>query len=173
MADQQDDVAKLFLQFSRKKLIEEFWPRLRTCVELLTDEQLSWRPNETSNSIANLMLHLSGNVRQWLLVSFNREEDRRQRSAEFAERSPLSAATLLAQLGATMDETAALLARLTPADLTARYEIQGYHVSGLEAVYHVVEHFGLHYGQIAYIAKALTAKDLGFYRELNATGRAH
>jgi len=173
MADHQDHVAELFLQFSHKKLIEEFWPRLRACVELLTDEQLSWRPNENSNSIANLMLHLSGNVRQWLLVSFNKEEDRRQRSAEFAERSQLSASTLIAQLGATMDETSALLARLTPADLVARYEIQGYHVTGLDAIYHVVEHFGMHYGQIAYIAKALTAKDLGFYRELNATGRAN
>ena len=54
----------------------------------------------------------------------------------------------------------------------ARYEIQGYNVSGLEAIYQVVEHFGLHYGQILYIAKSLTSADLGLYRELDKTGRA-
>lgn len=71
-----------------------------------------------------------------------------------------------------MSESAKVLARLTEADLIAPYEIQGYHVSGLEAVYQVVEHFGLHYGQITYIAKSLTGRDLGFYRELTKTGRA-
>ena len=172
MAPDEHEVSALFLEFSRHKLLEQYWPRLRTCVEPLTPEQLNWRPNPASNSIANLILHLNGNVRQWLVASFNREQDHRDRPAEFAERRTLSAAPLLAQLGATMDQATAVLARLTPADLTARYEIQGYHVSGLDAVYQVVEHFGLHYGQIVYIAKSLTAADLGFYRELNATGRA-
>ena len=71
-----------------------------------------------------------------------------------------------------MNEAAAVLARLTEEELAAPYEIQGYHVSGLEAVYQVVEHFGLHYGQIAYIAKSLSGRDLGFYRDLTKTGRA-
>jgi hypothetical protein len=62
----------LFLEFSRKKLLEQYWPRLRGCVESLTDEQVWWRPNEASNSIGNLILHLDGNVRQWLVSSFNR-----------------------------------------------------------------------------------------------------
>ena len=172
MPTAEHEVSALFLEFSRTKLLEQYWPRLRTCVEPLTPEQLNWRPNPASNSIANLILHLSGNVRQWLVASFNREQDHRDRPAEFAERRLLSAGPLLDQLAATMDEAAAVLARLTPSDLTARYEIQGYHVSGLDAVYQAVEHFGLHYGQILYIAKSLTAADLGFYRELNATGRA-
>ncbi len=172
MTGNQDDVTALFLEFSRNKLLEQYWPRLRACVEPLTPEQLNWRPNPASNSIANLILHLNGNVRQWLVASFNGEQDHRDRPAEFAERRLLAAGLLLDQLAATMDEAATVLARLTPADLTARYEIQGYHVSGLDAVYQVVEHFGLHYGQIVYIAKSLTAADLGFYRELNATGRA-
>lgn len=172
MPTAEHEVSALFLQFSRNKLLEQYWPRLRAAVSPLTPEQLNWRPNEACNSIANLILHLSGNVRQWLVASFNREQDHRDRPAEFAERRLLSAGPLLDPLAATMEEAAAVLARLTPADLTARYEIQGYHVSGLDAVYQVVEHFGLHYGQIVYIAKSLTAADLGFYRELNATGRA-
>jgi Protein of unknown function (DUF1572) len=166
------DVTELFLDFSRMKLLEQYWPRLRACVELLTDEQVWWRPNPASNSIGNLMLHLNGNVRQWLVDSFNRSEDKRDRPAEFVAEGGIPASVLLERLGATMQEAAQVLARLTRADLVAPYEIQGYHVSGLEAVYQVVEHFGLHYGQIAYIAKEVRGVDLGFYRELSKTGRA-
>jgi len=172
MTHAEPDVTSLFLEFSRRKLFEHYWTRLRTCVESLTDEQVWWRPNAASNSIGNLILHLNGNVRQWLVVSFNRSEDDRDRPTEFAADSGLSASELLARLGATMNEAAEVLARLSEADLVAPMEIQGYHVSGLEAVYQVVEHFGLHYGQIAYISKSLSDRDLGFYRELTKTGRA-
>ena len=79
---------------------------------------------------------------------------------------------LLDKLTATMQQSAEVLGRLTEAELRSPYDIQGYHVTGLEAVYQVVEHFGLHYGQITYIAKSLTNRDLGFYVELNKTGRA-
>jgi uncharacterized damage-inducible protein DinB len=166
------DVTHLFLEFSRHKLLDHYWTRLRACVEPLTAEQVWWRPNEASNSIGNLILHLNGNVRQWLVASFNRQDDLRDRPTEFATESGLIASQLLARLGATMAEAAAVLDRLTEADLIAPFEIQGYHVTGLEAVYQVVEHFGLHYGQIAYIAKSLSGRDLGFYRELTKTGRA-
>jgi hypothetical protein len=172
MTDPKADVSSLFLEFSRRKLMEHYWPRLRTCVESLTVEEVWWRPNAASNSIGNLILHLNGNVRQWLAVSFNRQADDRNRPAEFSAEDGLSAVQLLEKLGVTMNDAAEVLAQLTEADLIAPYEIQGYHVSGLEAVYQVVEHFGLHYGQIAYISKSLNGRDLGFYRELNKTGRA-
>jgi hypothetical protein len=165
------DIATLFLEFSRRKLLEQYWPRLRGCVESLTDEQVWWRPNDASNSIGNLILHLNGNVRQWLVASFNRLEDSRNRPAEFDERELISASTLLDRLGATMQQASEVLAQLTLADLVAPYEIQGYKVSGLDAVYQVVEHFGMHYGQILYIAKTLCGADLGFHSELNKTGR--
>ncbi len=142
------------------------------CVEPLSEEQVWWRPNEAANSIGNLILHLNGNVRQWLVASFNRLEDDRDRPAEFGAREQISASKLLELLHGTMQQAAEVLARLTTADLVAAYEIQGYHVRGLDAVYQVVEHFGMHYGQIVYIAKTLSGADLGFYRELNATGRA-
>ena len=138
----------------------------------MSTEQIWWRPNEASNSVGNIILHLNGNVTQWLVASFNRDQDKRDRPAEFSAVGGLAAAELLDRLGATLAEAAKVLDRLNPDELLAPYEIQGYHVHGLDAVYQVVEHFGLHYGQIAYIAKSLSAKDLGFYRELNKTGRA-
>ena len=165
------DVSTLFLEFSREKLLNQFWPRLRESVESLTDEQVWWRPNDASNSIGNLILHLNGNVQQWLIASFNRSEDARDRPAEFRERQIVPASALLETLGSTMRRAAEVLSRLTEADLRATFDIQGYTVSGLDAVYQVVEHFGLHYGQIVYITKSLRGEDLGFYRELDATGR--
>jgi uncharacterized damage-inducible protein DinB len=171
MTEANGTISRLFLEFSRHKLLDHYWTRLRACVEPLSEEQVWWRPNEASNSIGNLILHLNGNVRQWLLDSFNGTSDERNRPAEFAATSGLTAAQLLERLSATMAEAEAVLVRLTEEELAAPYEIQGYHLTGLEAVYQVVEHFGLHFGQIAYITKSLSGRDLGFYRELNKTGR--
>jgi len=167
-----DAACELFLQFSRNKLLEQYWPRLRRAVETLSEEQLWWRPNDASNSIGNLILHLNGNVWQWLVASFNRLEDQRDRPAEFNATGDLTAADLLARLGATMEEAAKVLAHLTREDLLATWNIQGYTVTGLAAVYQVVEHFGLHYGQIVYVTKMQEGRDLGFYKELGKTGRA-
>ena len=165
------NTASIFLEFSRWKLMEQYWPRLRECVVSLTDEQVWWRPNDQSNSAGNLLLHLNGNVRQWLITSFTRVDDARDRPAEFGERAMISTSALLEKLGSTLQEASAVLEQLSEADLAALYEIQGYQVNGLHAVYHVVEHFGMHYGQIVYITKMLRGQDLGFYRELSKTGR--
>jgi hypothetical protein len=164
-------VPALFVEFSRRTLLEEFWPRLRRSVESLSDDQIWWRPNDASNSIGNLVLHLNGNVQQWLVASFERAEDARDRPAEFAERRVLPTAVLLDTLGATLARAAGVLSRLTEEDLRTEFHIQGYTVSGLHAVYQAVEHFGIHYGQILYIAKLLRGQDLGFYAELDKTGR--
>lgn len=172
MTPQDAGVTRSFLDFSRQKLLGQYWPRLKSAAEPLSDEQIWWRPNAASNSIGNLMLHLNGNVRQWMVASFQRQQDERNRPAEFHEERQPCGQKLLERLGATMDEAATVLERLTEADLLASYDIQGYRVTGLYAVYQVVEHFGLHYGQILYIAKLLGGEDLGFYRELEKTGRA-
>jgi len=160
-----------FIEFSRWKLLEQYWPRLRGCVESLTDEQVWWRPNETSNSIGNLILHLNGNVTQWLVAPFDHRDDKRNRPAEFSERHVIPKAQLLETLAGTLQQVATILPRVTQSELLATYQIQGYTVTGLHAIYQVIEHFGLHYGQITYITKMLRGEDLGFYRELQVTGR--
>ena len=125
------ELAALFLESSRNTLLGEYWPRLRECVSPLTTEQIWWRPNDARNSIGNLLLHLNGNVGQWLVASFNKDEDRRDRPAEFAAQSGLTAAELLERLGATLDEAGKVLDRLTVDELLAPCEIQGYHTRGL------------------------------------------
>ena len=167
----EPNTATLFLEFSRRKLLEQYWPRLRGCVESLTDEQVWWRPNAASNSIGNLILHLNGNVHQWLVASFNGLDDGRDRPAEFNQRETIPASSLVKQLVSTMQQASEVLSGLTEIDLLAPFEIQGYKVRGLDAVYQVVEHFGMHYGQVLYVTKMLRSEDLGFHSELNKTGR--
>ena len=171
MTTSEAQLASLFLEFSRKKVLDQYWPRLRGAVEALTDEQIWWRPNEACNSVGNLLLHLNGNVTQWLVASFNRLEDHRDRPTEFKELERIGGKELLARLEGTLAEVEKILNRLTAEDLAATYHIQGYTVTGLTAIYQAVEHFGLHYGQILYINKTLLGADLGFYRELNTTGK--
>jgi len=172
MNPKESDVCQLFLEFSRSKLIEQYWPRMRECVESLTEEQIWWRPNAASNSVGNLLLHLNGNVHQWLVASFSGLKDARDRPAEFAARQSIPASELIRMLDRTIQDAAAVLARLSEAELLRTFEIQGYTVTGLHAVYQVVEHFGMHHGQILYITKQLRGEDLGFYKELDKTGRA-
>jgi hypothetical protein len=169
MAKQMDT---LFLEFSRDKLIGQYWPRMQRCVTSLTDQQIWWRPNDASNSVGNLLLHLNGNVTQWLIVPFAGGVDTRDRPAEFTQREDTPGSELLARLAATMSRAEQVLAGLSEPDLLQTLQIQNYTVTGLTAVYQVVEHFGLHYGQISYITKQLRGEDLGFYSQLDRTGRS-
>ncbi len=113
--------ATICLEFSRNKLLEQYWPRLRACVERLTDEQVCWRPNEASNSIGNMILHLNGNVGQWLIASFNKQEDSRNRPAEFQAQGSVAVSALIEQLGRTMEQASEVLSRLTEADLLSPF----------------------------------------------------
>ena len=169
----QPTTTSLFLDFSRMKLTEQYWPRMKQAVESLSDEQVWWRPNEASNSVGNLMLHLNGNVTQWLLASFSREKDERNRPAEFSAHDGVTRDELIARLGTTVQHAGQMLERLTEAELLATYQIQGFTVTGLQAVYQVTEHFALHYGQVLYIVKQLEGKDLEFTKgQLDKSGRA-
>src|SRR5262249_27068367 len=117
-----------------------------------------------SNSIGNLMLHLAGNIRQWVVSGIGGAPDRRDRDAEFDRRDPLTRAELLATLTAAVAEADAALAA-GAGTLGERRLVQGREVTGLELIYHVVEHFAMHTGQILYIAKLRSGRDLGFYRK--------
>lgn len=168
MASSEAETARAFLEFSRQKLTAEFWPRMCTCLDSLTEEQVWWRPNEASNSIGNLLLHLNGNVRQWIVSALGGAADNRNRPAEFSELDRIPLSLLRSKLDESLKEVDGLLRGLESSDLLSRRTIQGYeNVTVLEAVYHVVEHFAMHYGQILYITKMLKGEDLGFFRHLN------
>jgi uncharacterized damage-inducible protein DinB len=158
-------VETLFLQFSVDKLTQ-FADRIEVCLGKLNEDQVWARGRDSENAIGNLALHLAGNVRQWILSSIGNHPDHRDRDGEFAARGGLTAAELSANLRNTVEQATQIISGLTTAQLTRMYEIQKYSVSGVEAVYHVVEHFAQHTGQIIFATKMLTAEDLGFYRHL-------
>ena len=156
-------VALAFIDQARKFLNDEYLPKLERCLEQLTDEQIWWRANEQSNSIGNLLLHLSGNARQWIVCGLGGANDARVRQQEFDERRVIPRAELLETVRQTLRDVDTTLAGFDHGNLLVRYPIQGTTVTALEAIFHVTEHFSMHTGQIILLTKLLTASDLHFY----------
>lgn len=164
-----DLVALVVRQWSRE-VPEGHLPTISESLALLSDDEIWWRPNDASNSVGNLILHLCGNVRQWILASIGGEPDRRDRDGEFAARGGRTKAELAETLKTTVESALKIIGALAPERLMERRTIQGYDVYILEAVYTVVEHFSTHTGQIIFATKMLTGADLGFYRHLQSGG---
>jgi len=156
-------LSHLFLAEARFHLMQQYLPWLRACLEKLSEEEVWWRPNAQSNSAGNLILHLCGNIRQWIIHGVGGALDERQRAAEFAERGPIPKAELLAQLEATLAEVEQVLQRVTAEELAQPRQIQGLDQTVLSAIFHVVEHFSYHTGQIIYLTKMRTGEDLKFW----------
>lgn len=159
--------AQEFIEASLVFLNDDFMPKLLHCLEAMPDEDIWWRPNEQSNSAGNLVLHLCGNMRQWIVRSIGGESFSRDRDAEFAARGPVPKTELIASIRAAVTEVDRVLDALPENRLLDQYAIQTYSSSGLQAIYHVVEHFSYHLGQILYIYKLRTGADPGFYRHLS------
>ena len=158
-----DSVGRAFTENARQLIAGEYLPKIETCLERLTDEQIWWRPNSESNSIGNLVLHLCGNARQWIVCGLGGEPDERRRQAEFDARDAMPRAELLDKLRITVAAVDGVLGSFDPGHLLNDYLIQGTTTSALAAVLHVTEHFSMHTGQIILVTKQLTAQDLRFY----------
>ena len=157
------EIGEAFLKEARSLLLEDYLPKIERCVALLTDQQLWWRANPASNSIGNLLLHLSGNVRQWIVVGLGGAVDTRNRDAEFAQRDMIPREELVGRLRETLREADQTLAAFAAQRLLDRFKIQGLDVVALAAIFHVVEHFSMHTGQIILLAKMFAEVDLEFY----------
>ena len=155
-------VAQSFVDQSRTLLTAGYFPRIERCLEQLSDDNVWWRANPESNSIGNLLLHLAGNVRQWIISGVGGSTDERQRQLEFDEQGPMPSAEVLSRLRMTVEEADRVLARIPEESLLEGRRIQGHDVTVLEAIYAVVEHFSMHTGQIIVLTK-MWKGDLGFY----------
>lgn len=157
-------VSAIFIADVSRSLQKENLHLILKCLRQLSEEEIWWRPNSSSNSAGNLVLHLCGNVRQWIIAGLGGVEFRRDRDREFSERGPIPRRALGSQLRQTIHEACRVLSRLSDKDLTKQLEIQGYRVKGLEAALHVAEHFSYHSGQIIYITKLKRDRDLKYTR---------
>jgi uncharacterized damage-inducible protein DinB len=163
-----NEISQSFIACSRAYFAEDYLPKIERCLEQLTDEQIWWRANPQSNSIGNLLLHLSGNVRQWIVCGLGGAQDERDRDSEFAQRETIPRAELLARLKRTLTEADQALAKFDADRLLEKYSIQGCDTTAMAAIYHVVEHFSMHTGQIIMMSKMFAEVDLGFYDFINA-----
>ena len=156
--------AALFVAESRRLLTREYPAKLRRALDELPTGDLWWRPDPACNSVGNLLLHLAGNVRQWVVHGLGGAEDVRERAVEFSRTGGLDLEEVWRRLEASLRDADAVLAELDPATLGEPMRIQGMETTGLAALYHVVEHFSMHTGQILYLVKMRTGRDLGFYQ---------
>lgn len=153
-------VSLAFLEKSRNLITSDYVPKIERCLDRLTDTDIWWRPNEASNSIGNLILHLCGNVTMWIIGGVGALPFERHRQLEFDERRKIPASDLRRRLKAVVEQADEVMSAVDPNELLSRRQIQGYDVTVLDAIYHVVEHFGMHTGQIILLSKARVGQDL-------------
>ncbi len=160
-----------FITEIRRRLIGECQERTLKCLDLLSEEEIWYRPNELSNSVGNLVLHLCGNVRQWLHSTLGGIPDTRQRQSEFDQRTAIPASELKNMIQQLMLQSDKILKNTTPAMLMDTYSVQGFAETGVSILVHITEHFSYHVGQITYFIKAHKSLDTGYYegQDLDAT----
>ena len=159
-----------FIKFSADKL-EQLHGRIQDCLARLTAEQIWTRNSENENAPANLVLHLCGNLRQWIGSGVGGQPDHRKRDSEFDARGGLSPGELSDRLKTVVAEASGIIRGVPVARLTERILPQNHDVTVLEAIYHVVEHFSQHTGQMILMTKMLTGEDLKYYEYLRGSGR--
>lgn len=159
-----DAVGTEFIARSRYYLVEEYPAKIAAAVRAMPADRVWWRPNEQSNSAGNLVLHLCGNVRQWVVGGIGGAEDQRERDLEFSARAGPDPDALIARLRGVIAEVDAVLASLRSDQLMEPRSIQGRETTVLRALYHVVEHFSTHTGQIVWLGKMWSqAGEVRFY----------
>jgi uncharacterized damage-inducible protein DinB len=166
-----EHAGRLFLDRARYLLLTEYRTKIRLAVDALPEDALWWRANDQSNSVGNLLLHLAGNVRQWMVSGVGRAPDVRHRAAEFAAQDGPSRAELLANLDRTLDEVNHVLSGLTTQALLERRTIQGRDTTVLDAIFICVEHFSMHLGQIILLAKLRAPGAILFYEDAGGLAR--
>ena len=159
-------IEETFLKASADSLLQ-LSGRIQDCIGRLTDDQIWTRNAENQNAVGNLVLHLCGNVNQWIGYGVGGRPDHRERDKEFQARGGLSGAQLKERLEKTVSDAVAIIRNVAPPVLLEKRSIQNYEITVLEAIYHVLEHFAQHTGQIIFITKLETGQDLGYYWHLN------
>jgi len=161
------DFTPLMIQQFRLRIFDESYPRILKCLDLLNEDQVWERPNEQLSSVGNLVLHLAGNMRQWINSGLGGHEDTRKRDREFLESSRCSKWKLKLLLEDLKLGVEVILNMLTAEDWVKVRKVQVFEESGLSILVHVMEHFSYHTGQITWQTKMLTNVDTKYYGRLS------
>jgi hypothetical protein len=145
-------VGRAYTDMARRHL-EDRTDRIKHCLGQLDDAQVWWRPHESMNSIGNLVLHLCGNLRQWVVSGVGDAPDVRDRPAEFSERGPIPRDELIRRLDAVAAEAEAALAALDESSLLEPRRIQGFDETVMAAVWDSLTHLSGHTQEIVYVTR--------------------
>jgi len=151
-----------FIQQSVYRITENT-NRVIKCLQEIEETEIWQRPNENSNSIGNVILHLCGNIRQYIISSLSETEDVRVRDIEFSTKEGFRKEELIAKLKNIVDEAINIIEKADDKSLIKIYSVQGFNLSGIGIIIHVTEHYSYHTGQIVFWIKLLKNKDLRFY----------
>jgi uncharacterized damage-inducible protein DinB len=153
------EVSRAFLDTSRF-FVSGYWSDIQECLNMLSTEELWWRPNDESNSIGNLLLHILGSLSHWILGGIGGAEIRRTRAEEFDRRSPLPKEDLLSKFHSTLQDVDRVFATINPSQLNNKMRIAGKEITWMAAIYLTIQHISMHTGQIILVTKLRTGKDL-------------
>jgi uncharacterized damage-inducible protein DinB len=156
------DLTKEFIDQSLHR-INENTPRVIRCMNELEETDIWKRPNNVSNSVGNLILHLCGNITQYIISSLGEAEDIRERDREFSAGDGYTKSGLIEKLGTTVEKAKVIIQTMDKDGLLRKRSVQGFEYSGMGIIIHVTEHYSYHTGQIVFWTKLLKEKDLGFY----------
>ena len=143
--------------------IDENTQKLATCMQELEESEIWKRPNQHSNGVGNIILHLCGNIRQYAISSLGSRQDVRERDKEFSADGGYSGSELLKKLTDTIEQAKGIIQNISEDELLRKRKVQAYTHSGIGIIIHVTEHYSYHTGQIIFWTKLLKDKDLGFY----------
>lgn len=147
--------------------MEESRKRVLACLDLVPEERIWEQPNPALNSMGNLVLHLCGNITQYILTTLGGAADNRNRDAEFSTRGGKNRAELKTLFDVVLQQSIDCIAAVTDQELAMIKAVQVYDLSGIGIILHVAEHLSYHTGQIALLTKLITEEDLGFYKGLD------
>ncbi len=164
-----DDSKSLEIEFIEQAIsrMDEYQVKIASCLDKLEEKDIWQSPNNNTNSIGNQILHLCGNITQYIISGLGNEKDLRDRDGEFSTRGGISKSELYGRLSDVVKESKEVIRNLNPDALLKIRSVQGFRLSTIGIVLHVVEHFSYHTGQIVFWTKMLRNLDLGFYSDLD------
>jgi uncharacterized damage-inducible protein DinB len=145
------------------KSIDENTLKIKACIKQLDEKDIWFRHNEHVNSVGNILLHLCGNIRQWIISSLGGAPDIRERDLEFSTAGGFTKEELTTRWQDTMQEAVTVITDAIPENLLRHRVVQGSAHSGIGIIIHVTEHYSYHTGQIIFLTKLYKNIDMGFY----------
>ena len=143
--------------------IKQNTPKIISCINELNEGEIWKRPNTVTNSVANLVIHLCGNIQQYIISSLGETKDTRERDLEFSVNGVFTKAGLIDKLNTIVDQAIAIIEIMDTEMLVKKRSVQGFNSSGIGNIIQVAEHYSYHTGQIVLFTKLLRNKDLEFY----------